>query len=137
MLSDIAIKYFEQGYSCSESVVKAAFELKLIDIDFSKFTTGFSGGMGSGCVCGAVAGSQCVLSYLNQDLPKSTVKLIASKFVEKFQKQYKVCCCRILTRAYEHDPIERRKNCVNIVQYCSKILEEMVKEEYKGNIYAK
>ena len=63
---DLAPKYFlEQGFSCSESIARAAVDLGLADENFVSIATSFSGGMGSGCLCGAVAGSQMVLGLLH------------------------------------------------------------------------
>lgn len=58
---------FIKGYSCSESVVRAAHECGIINNSLeinmlNALSSSFSGGMGgSGCVCGAVAGAQIVL----------------------------------------------------------------------------
>ena len=59
-----AVEYFNQGYSCSESIVMEAIEKGLVPKELLPVATSFSGGMGSGCLCGAIAGSQIVLGYL-------------------------------------------------------------------------
>ena len=58
-----ASDYYKQGYSCSESVVKAAIDAGLCDESLLSTATVFSGGMSSGCICGAVAGAQLVLGH--------------------------------------------------------------------------
>ena len=62
---DLAPNYFMQGYSCSESIACAAVELGLADENFVSIATSFSGGMSSGCLCGAVAASQMVIGLLH------------------------------------------------------------------------
>ena len=59
-----AAEYFNQGYSCCESIVKEAIEKGLVPEELLPVATSFSGGMGSGCLCGAIAGSQIVLGWL-------------------------------------------------------------------------
>ena len=64
-LAQIAVDNFlNKGYSCSESVVMAAIELNIVPRELLSVATSFSGGMGSGCLCGAIAGSQIVIGYL-------------------------------------------------------------------------
>lgn len=55
-----ATEYFMQGYSCSESIVKAAIEKGLVNENILPLASPFSGGLSSGCLCGAVAGMQLV-----------------------------------------------------------------------------
>ena len=55
--------YLNYGYSCAESVLKAASEGGLCPKELLSCATAFSGGMASGCVCGAVAAAQIVNGY--------------------------------------------------------------------------
>jgi C_GCAxxG_C_C family probable redox protein len=137
-LSKKAVELFNQGYSCSESVVRAAYELNIINnkIDIEILTamsSAFSGGMGgSGCLCGAVAGSQIVIgsvfgrNQLNQS--SNNIKALSSQFVQKFKDKRKATCCRVLTAGLQAGSPERRNNCTGIVSDASSILEEMIKK---------
>ena len=58
-----ADNFLNKGFSCSESVVKAAADLGMMPQELVSVATSFSGGMGSGCLCGAIAGAQIVLGY--------------------------------------------------------------------------
>ena len=49
-----ALEYYKLGYSCSESIVKEAIDLGICDESILPIATSFSGGIGSGCLCGAV-----------------------------------------------------------------------------------
>ena len=62
-LKDKAIDYFMNGYSCSESIVQAAIDDGLCDESLLPVATSFSGGMSSGCVCGALAAAQIISGY--------------------------------------------------------------------------
>jgi C_GCAxxG_C_C family probable redox protein len=129
-----AVDLFNQGYSCSESIVRAAYEANIIDRStdielITKMATPFSGGMSSGCLCGAVAGAQMVLGLIHGrvslDSSPAEAKAIAKKFIDTFKEQRKATCCKALTAKYDFHSPERRQHCVGIVQEVAEILEEM------------
>ena len=126
-----AAEYFNQGYSCSESIVMEAIEKGLVPKERLPVATSFSGGMGSGCLCGAIAGSQIVLGYLfgreNQAGNDVLARPAAREFISEFTRTHKATCCRVLTRGMEMASPERKAHCSNMVDDCSKILEEMIK----------
>jgi len=127
---DLAPNYFMQGYSCSESIARAAVDMGLADESFISIATSFSGGMGSGCLCGAVAGAQMVLGLLHGKNKDNTARILAKEFYQKITSIYKVTCCKVLTKDFKdfHSP-ERKNHCVNMVASCAKILDEMLEKE--------
>ena len=126
---DLAPNYFMQGFSCSESMAKAAVEMGLADESFISTATSFSGGMSNGCLCGAVAGSMMVLGLLHGKYKDNTARVLANEFYKKFTSIHKVTCCKVLTKEFKdfHSP-ERKQHCVNMVADCSKILDEMLSD---------
>ncbi len=126
-----AAEYFNQGYSCSESIIMEAVEKGLVPKELLSVATSFSGGMGSGCLCGAIAGSQIVLGWLfgknNQNNNDPNARMLAKQFIEEFKKSHKATCCRVLTAGMDMASPERKAHCTNMVNDCSKILEEMIK----------
>ena len=95
--SDLAPKYFlEEGYSCSESIARAAVELGLAKDDIISIATSFSGGMGNGCLCGAVAGAQMVIGLLHGKNQDNSARALAKEFYKRFCNIHKVmkCCYR-------------------------------------------
>jgi len=137
-LSSKATELFNQGYSCSESIVRAAVELNIINNKFdienlTRVASAFSGGMGeSGCLCGAVAGAQIVLGYSfgrnNTETPPKIVKALSGQFIQKFKDKRNATCCRILTKGFDFHSAERRTHCVSIVSDTAEILENHIKE---------
>ena len=123
-----AVENFKSGCSCSESIVKAAVELGLVHEDLFRVSTVFSGGMSSGCLCGAIAGAQMVLGSVYG--PES--RPYAKKFIDEFKAIHKATCCRVLTAKYENfmSP-ERKLHCHNMVSTAAKILYGLVKEKIK------
>lgn len=130
-----AIDFFNQGYSCSEAILKTAAAKGLFPEDLIKMGTAFSGGMSSGCLCGAITGAQLVISYNlgRNDIAGNSVecKKTARKFIEKFKARHKYTCCRILSKKYEFNTPERRQNCANLVNSSSEILNEIIKQMVK------
>ena len=127
---DLAPDYFLNGYSCSESIARAAVDLGLADESFISIATSFSGGMGSGCLCGAIAGSQMVLGLLHGKYKDNTARVLAKEFYQKITSIHKVTCCKVLTKDFKdfHSP-ERKNHCANMVADCARILDEMLERE--------
>ena len=126
-----AAEYFNQGYSCSESIIMEAIEQGLVPEELLSVATSFSGGMGSGCLCGAIAGSQMVLGWLygknNKNGNEVQARALAKQFIEEFKKNHKATCCRVLTAGMDMASPERKAHCTNMVNDCSKILAEIIK----------
>lgn len=126
-----AAEYFNQGYSCSESILMEAIEKGLVPKELLSVATSFCGGMGQGCLCGAIAGSQIVIGYLyGKENPKGNIpiaKQLAKEFIEEFKKTHKATCCRVLRAGLDMASAERKAHCTNMVNDCSRILEEIIK----------
>ncbi len=132
-MKEKATNYYKQGFSCSESVIMASIDEGLCDKNLLAVAGAFSGGMSSGCLCGAVAGSQMVIgsnfgknnSYGNQESARAKAK----EFLDEFKKNHKAACCRVLTAGLEFGSPERKQNCTSLVGECAEILEKMVGEK--------
>lgn len=126
-----AAEYFNQGYSCSESIIMEAIEQGIVPKELLSVATSFSGGMSSGCLCGAIAGSQIVLGWLygknNKNGNDVQARALAKQFIEEFKKSHKATCCRVLTAGMDMASPERKAHCTNMVNDCSKILAEIIK----------
>ena len=124
-----AAEYFQKGYSCSESMIKWAIDENLVSADLFAIATPFSGGMGSGCLCGAIAGAQMIIgsqfgkenNYGNEVLARTKAK----ELIQRFTEMHKATCCRVLTRGMEMGSPERKAHCVNMVDDCQKFVEEI------------
>lgn len=129
-----AYDYFIQGYSCSESIVKEGIDNGYCREDLLPVATTFSGGMGSGCVCGAVAGAQIVLGALygrsNAKENPQIAKEKAKELVAAFKDKYKYTCCKVLSKGL--DGVDKRVHCAKMVEFCSNKLEEMINVRTNG-----
>lgn len=129
-MKEKAVEYYlNKGYSCSESVVQAAIDEGLCDESLLSCATSFSGGMSSGCVCGAVAGAQLVLGYNfgrgNSKGNEVLARAKAKEFVEEFRSRNKVTCCRVLTAGLEGS--QRKQHCSKMVSDVAEILEQLTR----------
>lgn len=128
-----AVDYYKSGYSCSESIVKEAIDLGLCDESLLPVATSFSGGIGSGCLCGAVSGSEMVIGLIfgknNKFGNEPIAREKAKGFIAKFKEKYPATCCRVLSRGFEFHSQERKQNCMQIVSFCSELLKEAINYE--------
>ena len=124
-----ASEYFNNGYSCSESMIKWAIDEGLVSKDLLPVATSFSGGMGVGCLCGAVAGAQMIIGSQfgreNNAGNEPIARAKAKELVQKFMETHKATCCRVLTRGMEMGSPERKAHCINMVEDCQNFVEEI------------
>ena len=133
-----AVEYFLSGYSCSESIVREAVDEGLCDESLFPVSSAFSGGIGTGCLCGAVSGAIMVIGNLfgknNKYNNEPIARKLSKEFIEKFKSIHKCTCCKILSKDFEMNTSERKKQCCNFVEFCSDILRDIVKvknDQYK------
>ena len=131
-----AVQYFMNGYSCSESIIKEAVDSGLCDNSLLPAATSFSGGIGSGCLCGAVSASLMIIGYVfgkeNHFKNDVIARQLAKEFIEKFKVSHKCTCCKILSKGFEMHSPERKKHCCNFVEFCSNTLNEMIQVNLKN-----
>ncbi len=125
-VTELACEYFTNGYSCSESVVKAFSDAGMVSEELIGVATSFSGGMSSGCLCGAVAGSQMVIGALHGKDKDNQARALAKKFIDRFRAEKKATCCRFLSVGYEFSSPERKAKCTEYVKFCTEILKELL-----------
>ncbi len=131
-MSKKACDYFlNKGYSCSESVVMAAADMGLVPYELVNCATGFSGGIGSKCLCGTISGAVLVLSYNYGKTKTNTARGLSKKFYEEFKKVHGASCCKVLTAKFKDDfhTKERKSHCVNMLETSVRILSEIIKEQ--------
>lgn len=131
-----AAEYFNSGYSCSESIIKWAIDEGLITQEALSIATSFSGGMGVGCLCGAVAGAQMIIgaqfgrenSYGNEAIARVKAKELVQRFMEKNG----ATCCRVLTKGLDMGSKDRKSHCTNMVDDCENIVKDLLNLQKSG-----
>lgn len=127
-----AVEYFLDGNSCSESIVLGAIDKGYCDKDLLSVASPFSGGIGSGCLCGAISGAMLVIGHLygknNRYNNMPIARALAKKFMDTFKEFHPATCCRILSRGTEAGTPERKQHCTSFVEFCFNLLEATLKE---------
>jgi len=141
--SDKAKSYFEQGFSCSQSVLSTFSEQNGLDkITALRLAESFGGGIGHmGNICGAVTGALMVigLRHGRVDADDSKSKEDTDKFVKEFltkfrQKNGTIICKELLGYDIGTEEGERKireqnlfhTKCPNYIEDAVKILEEII-----------
>ena len=131
-----AVEYFNKGYSCSESMIKWAIDEGLVNEELLAVATPFSGGMGVGCLCGAVAGAQMIIGSQygreNKFGNDNLARVKAKDLMQKFMEIHKATCCRVLTRGLEMASPERKAHCNNMVNDCQNLVKNLLISEKSG-----
>ena len=135
-----AASHFEEGFSCSQSVLSAyGPDLGLDRETALKVATGFGGGMGHmGETCGAVTGAFMVIGLKHgriraedEETRDKAYSLIA-EFAERFKSRNGSMVCRELLGCDIGTPegleLAREKNvCPGFVRDAAEIIEEILK----------
>jgi cysteine synthase A len=137
-VAELARHYFRNGYSCSEASIKAFNERYGLGVpgDGRKIATGFGAGLGeSGCACGCVTGCVMALSMLagREHVHESNrmVFLATHELHDRFRKNNKSTCCRVLTRSVEWLSAEHKQLCENYVADAAAITEDIIEKHLR------
>ena len=108
MLSDMAIAYYNQGYSCSCCIIKGAEKLYGISAkDTQRALSGINNGFGIGIMCSVPISCIMVLGLLYKD--ESTLKQKRLEFLLAFKKTYKSFnCSEIQSKIYSCEEVIRK-----------------------------
>jgi C_GCAxxG_C_C family probable redox protein len=143
--SDLAKKYFKEGYNCCQAVVLAfASDMGLNETTALAIASSFGGGIGRlREVCGAVSG-MCIVAgmmYGYTSPTDSTKKAehyqLIQKMAAEFEEKNGSIICKVLTGIQKdhHIPTERtnefykKRPCVELVGDAAKILENVIAEK--------
>lgn len=141
---EIALEYFNNGFSCSQSVLTSfKDQFNINENDLLKISCGFGGGMGRlQETCGAVSGAYMVIGLqygqYNKDDKEAKEKTyeLVREFNTKFKGIYKTTSCRellgcnLLTeegQKYYIDNNLRENVCAKCIKDSVKILNELLK----------
>lgn len=152
LAEESAIQYFRQGLNCSECVMLSFMEHFNHDLsnEALALATGFGGGMGhTKNTCGAITGAVMALSsvigrqnpFEKETVPeriqelKEIYQYIAPMVNEIEQTYGSLICKEISAPLGEFEGKARKKNCMQIIGYCSGLAvkyAQLTKEEQKG-----
>lgn len=119
-----AEKFYRSGkMHCAEAVlaaVKNRFAPEL-SYDVVRLASGFGGGSGAGCICGAVSGGTMALGLV-VDGNKKAVAAMTKELHAWFKQEYGATCCKILTA-------HGKGGCVNLTASVAGKVAEILLEK--------
>lgn len=91
--------YRSVSMNCAESVLMATRNqfFPSVPQEIVLAASGFGGGSGAGCICGAVAGGTIACGFLLSG-DKRELKRITKGLHEWFKHEYGASCCRVATK---------------------------------------
>lgn len=122
-LKEKALHYFlEEKKNCAVSILLGSndyYGLNLGETDY-KLVMGFGGGIGSGYICGLLAGSISVLGV--KFSTRQDFRALCAKFVSLFEQELGSKDCKDIIKTY-HD---KNTRCSLAVRKCADLLEEYI-----------
>jgi len=142
LLAEKASAYFEEGYNCSESMLRAYLDCYGKDIALSSAASGFGGGIGGrGFTCGAVSGAIMAMGiHFNRQNTQETelyanIRGKSLALQEDFSKEIGSLNCRELIsydlttmegRNKLHEDKEAMIKCKHFLATASKLLNGFI-----------
>lgn len=134
----LTLKYFRNGFYCSEAMVRAFNEVYELGLQESvyKMSTGFGSGLGeSGCACGAVTGGVSLIGLVagREKVYESEriAYLAVKKLHDGFRAKHKAMCCRVLTKTVKWNSAEHKKLCEQYVIDAAVLTDDLFNHELK------
>lgn len=129
MLKEIALQYYEKGYNCAESMLRAGneyYQLGLHEHDM-RMCAAFGGGFQLGDVCGVISGAACVIScrYVESKAHDyKDMREMTQKMVLAFQKRMKSRLCAEIKPLF----YSKESKCAPTVAVGAEVLEAFIQE---------
>ena len=130
-----AVKLFESGYNCSQSVFTAYADFYGIDKELAlKLSSSFGKGIGEMHeVCGAVCAMSMIVGLeigitiaKDSEKRKANYKMV-QKLADDFRKENGSIVCRQLMRPEQEIPSgKKKKPCIEYVRYCAELIEKNI-----------
>ena len=130
-----AIKLFESGYNCAQSVFTAYADFYGVDKDLAlKLSSSFGRGVADmNEICGAICGMSMIVgleigAIVAQDSGKREANYrMVQRLADDFRKNHgSIICKQLLEENQEIVSGIKRKPCVEYVKYCAELIEKNI-----------
>ncbi|ALO14493.1 C_GCAxxG_C_C family protein [Salinivirga cyanobacteriivorans] len=132
--TELAKKYFYEGYGCAQSVL-LAFDSKtrLDPVSAINIAAPFNGGIGvANSLCGAVSGGLMVIGIIvgenhkNIAQKNTVIRIKSDEFLQKFKNVEETCSCEEILKKAEIRKENNHKACGNAVKNAVQILDQIL-----------
>lgn len=144
-----AREYFRHGLNCAECALKSFWDLGFTDFppEIVALASGFGGGIGmTRNTCGAILGGALAIATMKgrkDPLAKETmheridelnneetgVYQVFRRYIEEVEAKYGTLICRELAQGYEWEGKPRKKNCQEMIGYCTSLAVKYAMEK--------
>jgi len=96
------VLYRSGKYHCAEAVLSAIKHHFRPDLpeEIVQMASGFGGGSGTGCICGAVSGGTIALGLVLKN-DKKRIAHLTRELHEWFKEKYGVTCCKTIRQTHK------------------------------------
>lgn len=117
MLKKQAVEYFNEGYNCSQCILKAANDIYRLNLptECVNMCIGVNNGFGIGGVCSVLVACIMVISIMCPD----DIKFKRIKLLDEFMADNGSINCGEI----------RKSNCINIIEDTCDMLEKIINEK--------
>ena len=120
-MRNLAVKFFREGFNCSQSVLKAAeiiYNIKVSEQSFN-MCKGLGSGFGAGNLCCALVGGIMVFGLM---FDENTTKSMRIRLLDLFQQKYGSTQCAVLLKQMKNDC---ERVVADIAEMTQQIIETM------------
>lgn len=129
------VDYLKTGHDCSEATFFVGCDMLGITItpELRRIARGIGGGLGSGCICGAVWGGAALINLVVDE--RKEIKDLNRIFYKSFTEEFGSSCCTNLNPVLaansqantDEFPVEQQRKCTKYVlwstAFATKLLE--------------
>ena len=120
-MRNLAVKFFREGFNCSQSVLKAAEIIYNIRVSEQSFNMckGVGSGFGAGNLCCALVGGIMVFGLM---FDENTTKSMRIRLLDLFHQKYGSNQCAVLLRQMNND-------CEQVVADVADMTQQLIERE--------
>ncbi len=125
-MRELALKYYRQGYNCSQCILMAAQQTYKLSVPKPCFNmcSGVNMGFGIGNMCSVVIAGVMVFGLM---FDTGVTKKLRLKLMTQFKEKYGNFNCSVL--------IKEHNQCADLIQGIADMIDKLIKEETSGNRY--
>ena len=132
VLIKVAQEKYNQGFNCAESVA-ASFATTYphtIPEQLVPLSSAFGGGLGAGCLCGALAASTMILSNFigrkhPSDADKAAIYALSKEFHGLFTEKFSSACCHVVKNT-TYGSAGPTGNCIQVTSLTAGLLNDFL-----------
>ena len=132
ILIQTAQEKYNQGFNCAESVAAsfASTYPQKISSQLVPLASAFGGGLGTGCLCGALAASTMILSNFigrNQpsDADKTEIYALSKECHDLFTNKFSSACCKVVKNT-AYGSAGPTGNCIQVTSLTAGLLNDFL-----------